>query len=203
MIRAVYILIDGGICIYSRAYDKALADPLLISSFISAISQFSREAMGNDLRGIEAEGRFVYILDSDRIVVSVVVDHPDDISANMIEYIALNFLGKYSNKLGGDTGDPDLFTGFDKVLDKVIPIHLIREDKIDPKEPLDALTLIEIPSDLREIAMVLIREHSVTAQQIADELKMKEEKAIERLEKIVELGKAGRRETRTGSVYFV
>jgi hypothetical protein len=203
MIRAVYILVEGGICIYSRAYDEALADPLLMSSFISAVTQFSREAMGDELKGIESDGRFVFVSDQDQIDIVIINDDPDEINVNLIENIAMSFLGKYSSQLTGDTGVSEQFKGFDVTLDRIIPPSLVQETTIEPKEPLDGLSIIELPSDLKAIAMLLIREQKLTASRAAREMSLPVSKAQGMLDTIVDLGKAGRRENRLGAEYFI
>jgi hypothetical protein len=203
VIRAIYILVEGGVCIYSRAYDTALADPLLMSSFISAVSEFSREAMGDDLRGIESGGRFVFVADHDQISTIVIADDPDEIDASVIDYISMNFVSKYSTELQGDTGNPKVFSDFDAVLERTIPPELLKDTRVDPKDPLDGLSLMEIPPDLKSAAMLLIREQTITARNAARELRINENAAIQRLDAIVALGKAGRREGRGGTIYFV
>lgn len=203
MIRAIYILIEGGVCIYNRAYDTALADPLLMSSFISAVSQFSREAMGDDLKGIESGGRFVFVADHDQISTIVIADDPDEIDASLIDYISMNFLNKYSTELQGDTGNPDIFSDFDGVLDRIVPPELLKDTRVEPRDPLDGLSLMEIPPDLKSAAMLLIRERTLTVRNAARELRVNESAAMQRLDAIVALGKAGRREGRAGTIYFV
>lgn len=203
MIRAIYILVEGGICIFNRAYDTALADPMLMSSFVSAVSQFSREAMGDDLKGIESDGRFVFVADHDPITTIVIADDPEEIDASLIDIVSISFLNKYSQELMGDTGMSGQFEDFTDSLDKLIPPHLLKDTKVDPREPLDGLSLMEIPSDLKSIATLLIREKSLTVRNAARELRINESTAKKRLDMIVSLGKAGRREGRGGIIYFI
>ncbi len=203
MIRAVYVLVEGGVCIYNRAYDPSLADPMLMSSFVSAVSQFSKEAMGDDLKGIESDGRFVFVADHDRILTVVIADDPDEVDTSLIDYISISFLNRYSQELLGDTGKSGQFEDFNEILDRIIPPHLLRDTRVAPMEPLDGLSLLELPSDLQPLATILIREQTLTVHNAARELRISEPAARAKLDSIVSLGKAGRKEGKGGLVYYV
>jgi hypothetical protein len=203
MIRAVYVLLDGGVCIYSRIYDPALASPMLMSSFISAVSAFSREAMGDELRGIESDGRFVFVADHDRIITVVIAESPEEISPGLIDNIGINFLSRYSKHAELDLCETSTFREFDGVLDKIIPPELLESTRIDPVEPLDALSLIEVPQTSTELALLLIRKKSLSVKQAATELSIDVDNAHSLLEQLVEMGKVGRRTSRGSVMYFV
>jgi len=203
VIRAIYVLAEGGVCIYSKVYDSALADPLLMSSFISAVTQFSREAMGDELKVIESDDKFVYVLDHDLISIIAVVDEPDEISSNLMENIGLSFLSKFAGEIHGDLGDIAIFSVFDEMLDKIVPPQIIVETKIEPQDPLDALSIIELPSELKKIALLLLQEKRMFAKRAAAEFAISENAAKAQLEEILKLGKIGREDTRAGLVYFI
>ncbi len=203
MIRAIYVLVEGGVCIYNRAYDTALADPMLMSSFVSAVSQFSREAIGDDLKGIESDGRFVFVADHNPITTIVIADDPDEIDASLIDIVSISFLNKYSQELMGDVGKSGQFEDFSEALDKIIPPQLLKDTRVDPRDPLDGLSLMEIPSELKSMATLLIRDKTLTVRNAARELRINESTAKKKLDSIVSLGKAGRREGRGGIVYFI
>ena len=203
MIRALYILIEGGICIYSKIYDTNSGNPWLVSSFIAAVSEFSREAIGNELRGIESDGRFLFISNHDTIVTVVVADNPDEISSNLIDYISINFLTMFAKELQTENPDVDAFTSFDEMLAKIIPPNLVKDTTIEPGEPLDALSMVNIPSKLRDIALFLVRENGVSSKRVAQEFSISVTSATEKLEKLVETGNVGRKETRDGTLFFV
>lgn len=203
MIRAVYILIEGGVCIYSRVYDTANVDPFLISSFISAVASFSQEAIGNELRGIESEGKFIFVTDHNQIVTAIIADDPNEISPQISETIALKFLSEYATHIQSGIDDADTFRDFDSVLDRIIPPHLALGGRIEPQEPLDALEIIKIPPHLRDIALLILREKEITVHQAVRELSLKEEIATSWMEELVELGKVGRRDSERDQVYFI
>jgi hypothetical protein len=203
LIRAVYILIEGGVCIYSRVYDTANVDPFLISSFISAVASFSQEAIGNELRGIESEGKFIFIADHNQIITAIIADDPNEISPQISETIALKFLSEYAPHIQSGIDDADVFQSFDNILDKIIPPHLALAGRIEPREPLDALEIIKIPPYLRKLALLILREKEVTVHQVAHELSLEEEVATSWMEELVALGKVGRRDTMKGLIYFL
>ncbi|RDE17425.1 MAG: hypothetical protein C4K49_02895 [Candidatus Thorarchaeota archaeon] len=203
MIRAVYILIEGGICIYSRVYDTALADSMLMSSFVSAITTFSREAMGDELRGIESGGHFLFVTDHDKISTVIVADTPGEVSSSVMDYIGVSFLSMFSVHLQHQMSDTSVYRSFDEVIDRIVPQKAIAESRVDPREPLDALSIVEVPRSVRDAALVLLRRQSLQAQQAARELSIDINEAVEKLERLVKLGKAGRKETIEGVVYFI
>jgi hypothetical protein len=203
MIRAVYILIEGGVCIYSRVYDTANVDPFLISSFISAVASFSQEAIGNELRGIESEGKFIFVTDHNQIVIAIIADDPNEISPQISETIALKFLSEYATHIQSGIDDTDAFRDFGSILDRSIPPHLALGGRIEPKGPLDALEIVKIPPHLRNVALLILREKEITIHQAAHELSLEEEVASNWMEELVELGKIGRKESIKGQIYFL
>lgn len=203
MIHAIYILVEGGICVYSRVYDSDLADPYLMSSFISAVSSFSREAIGDELRGIESNGRFIFVADHDQITTVVIADDPNEIGQTLIDYIGLNFLSRFGSILVSGELEVATFKSFDEVLEKMIPPQISTGAIIDPSEPLDALSIIELPPKLKDTALLLVRERRLTPWQVARELSISEEEATEHLEGLVRLGKAGRKKVGEHPLYFV
>jgi len=60
-----------------------------------------------------------------------------------------------------------------------------------------------VPKSTRDASLVLLRRQSVQAQQAARELSIDIDEAVEKLEQLVKLGKAGRRKTIEGVVYFI
>jgi len=53
MIHNLYIISEGGIAIYSKNFAKSTLDEQLISGFILAIENFTKEAVGSGLKKIE------------------------------------------------------------------------------------------------------------------------------------------------------
>jgi hypothetical protein len=199
----VYILVEGGVCIYSRVYDTANVDPFLISSFISAVASFSQEAIGNELRGIESEGKFIFVTDHNQIVTAIIADDPNEISPQISETIALKFLSEYATHIQSGIDDSDMFRDFDSVLDRIIPPHLALGGRVEPQGPLDALEIIKIPPHLRNMALLILREREITVRQAAHELSLEEDVVTQTIEELVELGKVGRRDTMKGLIYFL
>jgi hypothetical protein len=184
-------------------YDKANVDPFLISSFISAVASFSQEAIGNELRGIESEGKFIFVADHNQIVTAIIADDPNEISTQISETIALKFLSEYATHIQSGIDDADAFQEFDNILDRIIPPHLAFGGRIEPQGPLDALEIIKLPDHLRNIALLILREKEITARQASRELSIEEEVATSCMEELVELGKVGRRDSLKGQLYFL
>ncbi|MBD3406932.1 MAG: hypothetical protein GF411_12515 [Candidatus Lokiarchaeota archaeon] len=203
MIRAVYVLVSGGVCVFSRSYDPELADPYLLSSFVSAMSSFSKEAMGDDLRGIESDGRFIFVADHKQVTTVVIADGPTEVTANLIDYIGLNFISRYGKDIQEGRQNLPIFDKFTEVLDKIIPKDLQYTDSVKPRLPLDALAIVELPKKLKDIAMLLVRERQMTAQKGARELGISVKSASNLLEQLVVMGKAGRKIEGRSVIYFV
>ncbi|TXT55281.1 MAG: hypothetical protein BAJATHORv1_40192 [Candidatus Thorarchaeota archaeon] len=203
MIRAVYILVSGGVCVFSRSYDPELADPYLLSSFVSAMASFSKEAMGDDLRGIESDGKFIFIADHKQVTTVVIADGPDEVTSTLIDYIGLNFISRFGKDIQQGRQNLPIFDKFTEVLDKLIPEHLKFTDSVKPREPLDSLAIVELPKELKDIAMLLVRERSITEKKAALELGISLKKSTRLLEKLVNLGRAGRKLEGRNVIYFV
>ncbi len=202
MIRAVCILDQGGVCVYSRIYDQSLADPQLMGSLISALSLFSRETMGDELRAIRSGGHLIIVSDTAPITTMVVADRAEDVTSELVDAITLRFLSRYAHiiKRGGELS---ALREFDAVLDELIPLGKTAGGLIEPRTPLDSLALIDLPADLRDLAVLLLRERELSATDAARSLSVSEVEALEMLHRLVSLGVAGLRMEDGRVVFFL
>lgn len=203
MIRAVYVFAEGGISLFDRVYNPNEADPFLMSSFISAISQFSKEAMGNSLRGIEADGRYVFHYQQDPIAVVLLADRQGEVSVNLLEQIALSFVSKYSDIIRTGDFNGNEFEDFSRVLANILPDALTEATTDEVIEPLDGVGIVNLPFGLQRMAKMIIREKELTPLRAAKLLCITRQAAEEQLEHLFELRKVARQETADGTLYQI
>jgi len=203
MIRAVYVFAEGGISLFNRVYNPNEADPFLMSSFISAISQFSKEAMGNSLRGIEAEGRYIFHYQQDPITVVLLADRQGEVSVNLLEQIALSFVSKYSDIIRTRGFDANEFDDFSRVLANILPDALTETTPSEVIEPLDGVGIVNLPFGLQSMAKLILREKELTPLRAARLLCITRQAAEEQLEHLFELRKVARKETVNGTLYEI
>lgn len=126
MIYSIYIITENGVCVFTKHYKKSLVDDQLISGFMSALGNFSIEALGSELQSIKLRtGEQLSVLKHyKQSIIGVVLadprDHPNLISS-LLTAILNEFLIDYERpiiakdpSLIGKTGD------FDEKIDKLL-----------------------------------------------------------------------------------
>lgn len=203
MIRAVFILTEGGILLYSKTFDSSETDPFMVSSFMSAISSFSREAVGNQLQGIEADDRYIFHFTQNPVTVVVLADHRREIPGRTLEQIALSFISKFAGDIRNGDYNSDQFSEFDEALEDILPRKLTIHDSPSKIDPLDGLSIVELPTELQNVAKLVLRENEISPEQVAKTLRVDLVTATEQLDTLVELGKIRVRNSADGTVYHI
>lgn len=203
MIRAVFILTEGGILLYSKTFDSSETDPFMVSSFMSAISSFSREAVGNQLQGIEADDRYIFHFTQNPVTVVVLADHRREIPGRTLEQIALSFISKFAGDIRNGDYNSDQFSEFDEALEDILPRKLTIHDSPSKIDPLDGLSIVELPTELQNVAKLVLRENEISPEQVAKTLRVDLVTATEQLDTLVELGKIQVRNSADGTIYHI
>ncbi len=202
MIRAVYIIDEGGICIYCRLYDERFGDPQLISGLITALCQFSKEAIGGNLQFMRSGEQYVIIKEFDIINTMIIADEFDEVDSELMESISFQLIRKYAAELKNGNDILNL-NEFDSVMDQLIPIEKTALHSIQPTEPLDALSVIDLPEELKDVALLIIRERSLTPDEAALHFENNVRQIKEKLDRLVYLGFVGVRFDSSEPTYFV
>jgi len=126
MIYNLFVIYDG-ICIIQ--YGELGVDANLLTGFICAISNFSRETKNGEIRGIEFEGdkKFVLVsyecLDGTSPLIFVVYCGSDDSYLdvkNLLVDLRNEFLGEYSYPVLDFNGNLEVFDAFKEKIDRVV-----------------------------------------------------------------------------------
>ncbi|TFG11399.1 hypothetical protein EU537_12490 [Candidatus Thorarchaeota archaeon] len=203
MIRAVYIFAEGGVSLFSKVYNPNEADPFLMSSFISAISEFSKQAMGNRLSGIEADGRYIFNYHQEPITVVLLADRQSEVSISLLEQIALSFVSKYSDIIKNGDFNANRFQDFGRVLSNILPGTLMEVEPTEVIEPLDGVSIVSLPIGLQRMAKLILREKKLTPLRAAKGLCITKDAAAEQLEQLFQLKKVARQKTPNGTLYTI
>lgn len=202
MIRAVYILQDSGVPIFMKNFDPSLSDPILVSSFITAINSFSHETTGKGVKSIDSHNLILKIADFESILVVTISDNAEDVEDNLLDTIAIKFLSKYATELDDNKDRPKHFDDFSKELDRLIPIGE-KEEIINPQEPLDAISLVELPENLRKIALIILEMKEIQINQLAERLNISKSMASKLLKELFDSGKIGKKTKGRQITYFI
>jgi len=202
LIRAVYILQDSGVPIFMKNFDPSLSDPILVSSFITAINSFSHETTGKGVKSIDSHNLILKIADFESILVVTISDNAEDVEDNLLDTIAIKFLSKYATELDDNKDRPKHFDDFSKELDRLIPIGE-KEEIINPQEPLDAISLVELPENLRKIALIILEMKEIQINQLAERLNISKSMASKLLKELFDSGKIGKKTKGRQITYFI
>ncbi|HEC39573.1 hypothetical protein LCGC14_0576630 [marine sediment metagenome] len=123
MIENLWILIKGGILVFSKNYIKLkVTDDNLIAGFLSALGSFVKETTNEEIKSISMEGRkFSYIVGDGLIIVISTNQLDNDILVfELLKDIKSKFLEKYMELIGNFLVDTDNFKNFDTELEEIL-----------------------------------------------------------------------------------
>lgn len=202
MIHSVYVLTEGGVLLYRRVYSDEMPNPFIVSSFVSAISSFSQQAMGDNLKRIDIDGSCMLLFEQNPIKVLVLTDESTDAGSNLLEEIAVNFISRYSKAISSGNHNSDSFNDFDAVLEELISEMTNAWDSSRPTHSLDGLSFLELEPSIQKMAQYVLRRDEVTAQEAAEELEIKLDEAERQLEHLVDLGMIGWKRGKRERMYY-
>ncbi len=109
MTQLIAIIQEGGVCAFNRSYWQLETNPLLLGSFISAITEFVRCSFGLVLEEFKCQGyrTFIFPFENNHLVVITVDDR--NISYEFLKVktmlLAQQIWEKFSAKFAGIKGD--------------------------------------------------------------------------------------------------
>ena len=132
MINNVFIMHESGLCLFSRTYGKNPLQTDLFSGMLIAISSFARELMGEDVNEIRMDCHRIIYKSRRPLIISVIT--PDTrLSKRKITIIMKKigeaFFQQFQEHLLQDIIEPQLYSGFTKILD-----HLLLTGKVIRKK---------------------------------------------------------------------
>lgn len=138
MIRGLWIIDRGGICLFHESFGEEVRhDPLMLSSFMSAIFTFSKEIGHKPLELSETEEfRFVYTMRPPLLFVLAgdMQEAPETLKS-WLEQIIDDFFGYYEENawesfLKSQIGDNSVFEGYE---DRLMKLLKLSEPKIEKR----------------------------------------------------------------------
>lgn len=123
MINNVFIMHESGLCLFSRTYGRNLLETDLLSGMLIAISSFARELMGEDVNEIRLDCHRIIYKSRRPLIISVIT--PDTRLSKrkltmVMKKISQAFFQQFQEHLSQEIIEPQLYTGFTKILDEIL-----------------------------------------------------------------------------------
>lgn len=199
---AVYVINDNGLCLFNQAF-TAVAPPYnLITGLLTAMQNFVFEVTGSYPTDLSAGG-FTFHMEKYGPLTVVLSTSNEKQPIPRLNQLGVRFLQRFGDKIEGWKGRVSEFTGFTEDVKDILGDFEIQK-RVDPKNPLTALALLSLDSDLQDVAKALIQVGEASSTELS-KLAGKNE-YITRLhcEELVKLGHVGRiHKSDDEFVYFV
>lgn len=132
MINNVFIMHESGLCLFSRTYGRNPLERDLFSGMLIAISSFARELMGEDVNEIRLDHHRIIYKSIRPLIISVIT--PDTRLSKrkltvVMKKIGQAFFQQFQEHLCQDIIEPQLYSGFTKIID-----HLLLTGKVIRKK---------------------------------------------------------------------
>lgn len=198
--HAVYIIVDDGRCAYFKAFSELAPSPHLVSAMLTAMQVFIKEVTGSFFSEVTA-GPFSFVSEKAGPFSVVLVSTKSSEALAKAKYLVLRFIRRYQSALDQWKGETLDFQNFD--ID-VADVFGNQEDiRIDPKIPLDSISLIKLKPNLQKVAKQLLTKEEVSVDQLAEELGESRFKVYANLNELFELGHVGRYTKDRKLIYFI
>ena len=124
MIHAIYLINEGGICIFEHHYVEKKMDSDLVTGFMNAVGSFAKEAFFSGLQKIDLEGgrRLVYGMSQDAKILAAVLTDAEDYPSLIVEIldkIISEFVKEYGTSFGGAI-EPKKYQNFSQKVDEIV-----------------------------------------------------------------------------------
>ncbi len=199
--HAVYIIAEDGRNAFSKRFSTIAPDEDLVSAMIVAMQNFIKEVTGTYFSELtagpiqfsaERAGPFYVVLVSTRSTKAI----------EKVKHLGILFMRRYKTLIENWKGETIDFEGFNEDIDEVIG-HDPQDLRIDPRNPLDAKTLIFLEPELQDIAKYLLRKKETTIGNIASDLNLDTESVLRVVETLFERGHVGKEKIGGTTKYFV
>lgn len=134
MINRIYFIQNGGCIFINKSFkkdpQKNVNDDILISGFLTAVSQFAETALGDKLKVIFLQNQKIFFKFFDNFFIVLISELDDDLTylKNVTDDLSQNFIEKYDlNKFDRST---DFYSDFLPTIDDIIEKFKTNKDKI-------------------------------------------------------------------------
>ncbi len=200
---SLYIIHEDGRCLYDANFVPNPPPSQLVTGLLTAMQNFVEEMTGSYVSHFSAAG-YTFIqkpVGPIYIVVAISDEFPFDQQIELTE-LGINFLKRYGEYLENWNGDMSMFYEFETITREILKVEKIKE-RIDPQTPLNALTLLELPEELQDVAKFLLEKKEVIPTEYAKSRSISVDKSIELFERLVKRGNIGRILKETEPTYFI
>lgn len=199
--HAVYIIAEDGRNAFCKRFSTIAPDEDLISAMIVAMQNFIKEVTGTYFSELTA-GPIQFSAQKAGPFYVVLVSTRSEKALEQVKHLGILFMRRYKTLIENWKGETIDFEGFNEDIEEVIGVD--PEDlRIDPKNPLDAKTLIFLEQELQQVAKYLIRKKEATIGRLVSDLGIKTEDAIKSVETLFERGHIGKEKVEGVTKYFV
>ena len=188
-VYAMFIMNKDGIPLFSRNLAPEKIQPDLIASFLTAIGSFVKEISpigGPALRCIEAEGFTILIETGQKVYGALIVDHRSLIAEEYIRALVREFEELYGQKLEAWDNDTSVFQPFGEVCDRVMSVIAVSSYHVPRLGHVELGKDVTIPRELWTVLRFVDGRRTVA--EIASEAGLSVDEAVQRIEKLVEMG---------------
>jgi hypothetical protein len=196
--HAVYVIVDDGRCAYSKAFSEVAPSPHLVSAMLTAMQVFIKEVTGSVLSEVNA-GPFSFISEKAGPFSVVLVSTKSNEAIEKAKYLVLRFIRKFKSSIEHWDGDEIDFESFEEDVNEVLGVQ--EDIRIDPRQPLDAIALIQLRNDLQPIAKYLLTKGEVTVDFVAEDLGFPKMQVYSQLNELFDFGHIGRY-TSQGTIFY-
>lgn len=205
IIYAVYIITEGGELMYSESFQtsKNMKDLDLVSGLLTALRMFASEVTHSDVKAFEVEG-LTYHFQSFNIFCVVLVTSSLEGPQEYLHQLGLRFIKKFGEDYVSShkTYDFTFFESFKSDVEQVLGSIVDISSSINPTKKLTTAEIFNLPQETQKIALALLQLEQGTVNEIAREVKMREENINRILDQLIEIGFIGKRSTDEKIIYF-
>ena len=167
---------------------------------LTAMQVFVKEVVGSNFSEVTA-GPFSFISEQAGPFSIVVVGTKSKEASEKAKYLVLRFIRKYKTMIENWRGELINFVDFDEDVHEVF--GMTEGVRVDPKNPLDALALLQIEERLQSVAKRILAKYELSIEEMAKDLDLTFIDTANLLNELFDLGYIGRFRRDDKTFYFI
>ncbi|OLS22360.1 MAG: hypothetical protein HeimC2_29960 [Candidatus Heimdallarchaeota archaeon LC_2] len=196
---AFYIYVRGGTCLFSIDFSP-MPQSALITAMLSAMQAFINEISGDQAKKLSTGG-FVFHMESMK-EISLVIATSSETRPSELTELRTVFLHKFGSKITSFTGDTSLFLDFDEDVLRILKMNTV-DERIEPKNKLNAYSLLQIRPELQAIAKEAVLKKQTRVSELSKILDRSHLIVQMQLEELFDMGVLGKYSDKGEIVYFL
>lgn len=196
---AFYIYVRGGTCLFSIDFSP-MPQSALITAMLSAMQAFINEISGDQAKKLSTGG-FVFHMESMKELSLVIATSSEKRPFELTELRNV-FLHKFGSKITSFTGDTSLFLDFEEDVFRILKMNQV-DKRIEPKNKLNAYSLLQIRPELQAIAKEAVLKKQTRVSELSKILDRSHLIVQMQLEELFDNGFLGKYSDNGEIVYFL